>query len=361
MDIMTVTITITVVSIGVLALFLLLFRFNRASLVTGFCFDAFLLSAIAVWTLFANSGVLRENRFLELSGILIFLFFLFLTVFGVYILIVYLLINTRAILKRERRGLSHRLTLICAAGLIALIVLSVLFRNADMPGWLVSVWVGVLFVVAFYLFHIFVFLTTLALYNTSKPRIPQDYLIVLGSGLIDGEVPPLLAGRIDRALRFAKKQQEKTGTRPVLIMSGGRGTDEPRSEAAAMREYAKTQGYDTDFILPEDQSRNTLENVRFSKILMDARTVGQTYSCAFVSNGYHLLRAGIYAKKAGLNKARGLGAKTAGYYRPNAIIREYIAFLAMHKKRFVLFAAALFAAGTLLEFSLQIFSEKFVI
>jgi hypothetical protein len=129
--------------------------------------------------------------------------------------------------------------------------------------------------------------------------------------------------------------------------------------------------------------------MRFSKAIMDGRTGGRTgdpaggrtggpaggrtdgcsceraggrsYSCAFVSNGYHLLRAGIYAKKAGLQKARGLGAKTARYYRPNAIIREYIAFLAMRKKRFVLSAAALFTAGLLLQFFLRIFSERFVV
>jgi uncharacterized SAM-binding protein YcdF (DUF218 family) len=344
-----------------LALFLWFFRFDRTSLVTGFCFDAFLISMAAAWVLFTNSGALRENRVLELSGIIIFLFCLFLALFGIFILIGYLLINTRAILKRESRSLSNSLTLVCAVCLIALIILSFLFRGADMPEWFSSVWFGVLFAAAFYLFHVFVFLTTLALYNTSKPRIPQDYLIVLGSGLIDGEVPPLLAGRIGRALRFAKKQQKKTGARPVLIMSGGRGADEPRSEAAAMREYAAARGYEPALILIEDQSTNTLENMRFSKAIMDERASGRPYSCAFVSNGYHLLRAGIYAKQSGLKKARGLGAKTAGYYRPNAIIREYIAFLAMHKKRFVFFALVMFAAGVFLEFSLRIFSDKFVI
>jgi uncharacterized SAM-binding protein YcdF (DUF218 family) len=354
-----------IAAVGMLALFLLLFRFNRTSLVTGFCFDAFLIFAAVAWMLFIGFGRLRENRIFELSGIIIFLFYFFIVVFGIYILIGYLLINTRAILKRERRSLSSILTLICAVGLIALIILSSLFRIADMPGWLSAVWFGVLFVVAFYLFHVFVFLTTLALYNMSKPRIPQDYLIILGSGLIDGKVPPLLAGRIDRALRFAQKQQAKTGALPVLIMSGGQGSDEPRSEAAAMQEYAEMQGYAHERILLEDQSTNTLENMRFSKIIMDERMGEpancQLYSCAFVSNGYHLLRAGIYAKKAGLKKALGLGAKTARYYRPNAVIREYIAFLAMHKKQFVLFAAALFAVGLSLYFALQIFDEKFVI
>jgi uncharacterized SAM-binding protein YcdF (DUF218 family) len=359
--------------LALLLLFLLFFRFNRTSLVTGFCFGAFLVFATCAWALFAISDAAPSNGFFRLSGIILILFCLFITLFGVFILIGYLLANTRTVLKKESRSLSNSLTLIFAVCLIALIVVTVLVRGGGVPDWLFAVWAGILFVAAFYLFHVLMFLTTLALYNMSKPRVPQDYLIVLGCGLVDGKVSPLLAGRIDRALLFAEKQQEKTGGRPILILSGGRGADEPRAEAEAMREYAAARGYGSEHVLLESQSTNTLENMRFSKAVMDGAAAGRTggsmdeptgrqsYSCAFVSNGYHLLRAGIYAKKAGLQNARGLGAKTARYYRPNAIIREYIAFLAMRKKRFVFSAAALFTAGLLLQLFLRIFSERFVI
>jgi uncharacterized SAM-binding protein YcdF (DUF218 family) len=363
MNIIATTIVLTGMS-ALLLLFLLFFRFNRTSLVTGFCFDAFLVFAIAAWMLLAISDAAPSGGLFRLSGVILALICLFIALFGVFILIGYLLANTRAVLKKESHSLSNSLALISAFCLAALIVVTVLVRGADTPEWLFAVWAGVLFAAAFYLFHVFVFLTTLALYNMSKPRIPQDYLVVLGCGLVDGKAPPLLAGRIDRALRFAKKQQEKTGTLPVLIMSGGRGADEPRPEADAMREYAVAQGYDPARILLEDQSTNTLENMRFSKAIMDGRARpadGRPCSCAFVSNGYHLLRAGICAKKAGLRKALGLGAKTARYYRPNAIIREYIAFLSMRKKRFVFSAAALFAAGLLLQFFLRFFSDRFVV
>jgi hypothetical protein len=73
------------------------------------------------------------------------------------------------------------------------------------------------------------------------------------------------------------------------------------------------------------------------------------------------LRAGIYAERCGLKKIRGLGAKTKAYYRPTAIIREYIAFLAMHKKAFAIVAAALLAGGIGFQYFLEIFSERFVI
>lgn len=56
------------------------------------------------------------------------------------------------------------------------------------------------------------------------------------------------------------------------------------------------------------------------------------YKVIFTSNNYHIFRAGIYAHQAGL-KADGIGAKTALYYLPNAFLREYIAIVALHKKR----------------------------
>ena len=57
----------------------------------------------------------------------------------------------------------------------------------------------------------------------------------------------------------------------------------------------------------------------------------KSYSCIFVTNDYHVFRAGTYARQIGL-KAEGVGCKTAFYYWPNAFIREYIAIMAQHKK-----------------------------
>jgi len=45
-----------------------------------------------------------------------------------------------------------------------------------------------------------------------------------------------------------------------------------------------------------------------------------------------LFRAGIYARLAGLN-SQGIGSKTAFYYWPNAMIREYVAIVVLERKR----------------------------
>ena len=70
------------------------------------------------------------------------------------------------------------------------------------------------------------------IYARTRSKQVPDYVIILGSGLIGGKVPPLLAGRLDKAVQIHRAAPE--GSRPVLIPSGGQGPDETRSEGAAM-------------------------------------------------------------------------------------------------------------------------------
>ena len=55
----------------------------------------------------------------------------------------------------------------------------------------------------------------------------------------------------------------------------------------------------------------------------------------FFSNNYHIFRAGLYAKMAGI-AANGVGAPTRFYFLPNALIREFVAILLMNKKRHII-------------------------
>ena len=60
------------------------------------------------------------------------------------------------------------------------------------------------------------------------------------------------------------------------------------------------------------------------------------YQAIFVTNNFHLFRAGIYAKRVRL-KAQGVGAKTAFYFLPNAFIREFIAYLNLYRSYHIIF------------------------
>ena len=68
-----------------------------------------------------------------------------------------------------------------------------------------------------------------------EPEPDKDFLIILGCGFRkDGTPSPLLRGRLDRALRFAEKQEAATGKAPIFVTSGGQGPDEVCSESACM-------------------------------------------------------------------------------------------------------------------------------
>lgn len=150
------------------------------------------------------------------------------------------------------------------------------------------------------------------------------YIIVLGAGLINGRVSPILAGRIDRALTIYRRNPDSQ-----LIMSGGRGPDEPHPEAHAMKQYALQQGIPAEDIILEEHSSNTFENLKFSADLMT-----ETNEIAIVTNYYHLLRALIIAKELGIS-CIGYGAHTKFYFSVNAFVREFIGYIVLRKKLYL--------------------------
>lgn len=177
------------------------------------------------------------------------------------------------------------------------------------------------------------FVLSAFLYQLYSPLRRQDYIIVLGCGLLHGsEVSPLLAGRIQRAWKVYRCQVKRGQKPPVLVMSGGQGADEVLPEAQAMKAYAVRLGVPEQDVLTESASKNTWENMLFSKQLIQSREPAEKrLRILFSTTNYHVFRAGLYAKQAGL-PAQGIGAKTKFYYWYNAVLREYLAVFVMHKK-----------------------------
>ena len=153
-----------------------------------------------------------------------------------------------------------------------------------------------------------------------RPAMGKDFIIILGCWFRkDGTLPPLLRGRADQAITFWKQQKETTGKEALLIPSGGQGRDECMPEAEAIRQYLLSQGIPDRLIHPECESRNTLENMKFSKQIADA--VNPKGKVVFATTNYHVFRSGVWAARAGL-RAEGMGGKTRWWYWPNAFMRE---------------------------------------
>ena len=311
--------------------FFLLFSYfyfkEKCRLRNGWLLNLALVSFMGYVTLVtATEGSLIGAGILGLLAVL----FLVTVLFGIYAAIIFLIGNSFIVLRHESRRLPNLLTLILGLAIIALITLQT-FGPRLLPDWSVIL-LSAPTTIAIYFFIVFWnFLSISLLYQFNQPKYNQDYVIVLGAGLTGGEkVTPLLAKRIDRAIQFYRKQSEETLSPPQLLMSGGQGPDEKVPEAQAMREYALEQGIPDEDIIMEAQSTNTLENMKFSKEIMEREKPGG-YHAIFTSNNYHIFRAGMYAEDVGL-KIDGIGSKTARYYLPNAFLREFIAVALMNKR-----------------------------
>jgi len=257
---------------------------------------------------------------------------IFYTLFPLIFLIVctFFIFNTHTMQTKEGRSVTAKLSALL--GINLLITVPAFFYllsmgSSKIPLWLFSI---LLFLLLSDLLFSFLF-TCYLFYSWMYQMIPikkkVDYIITLGSGIRSEEVPPLLKSRLDKAIEYYHKNPTAK-----IVVSGGQGADEPVSEAFAMKKYLLSQQIPDVHILMEDQSTTTFENMAFSKkiIFKDWENKEKAPTILFSTNNYHVLRGALYARKAHL-KAEGVGAPTALYFLPTALIREYIALLTQYK------------------------------
>lgn len=207
-------------SLFFLILFIGLQRFEKRRLINGIVFNFFLFSALmdaALIVIRLNNETL--NNIAIAAAIVVVLIVMFFYLFG----IVLLLWNAYIVWKKESHTLSNMLTLLIALAIIGSFFIPIITRLLHIPA---DVKLFVSTIVSVFLLYIplffYLYLTSLIIYQFNRPRYQQDYIIVLGSGLIDGQfVPPLLASRINRAIRFYDKQVKKDRPAPKLVFSGG--------------------------------------------------------------------------------------------------------------------------------------------
>ena len=163
-------------------------------------------------------------------------------------------------------------------------------------------------------------------YLRHQARLAPTAVVVLGSGLVDGEIPRLLANRLDAALAV-RRAEEARGNRPLLVPSGGQGDDEPIPEGEAMTRYLVDHGVDHAAILTEHRATTTEENLLLSRRLLDER--GVEGALRVVTSNYHVGRAALLTRRLGL-EADVTGAPTAWYFLPSAFVREFAAVVLLH-------------------------------
>ena len=110
-------------------------------------------------------------------------------------------------------------------------------------------------------------------------------MIILGCQVKPWGPSILLQDRLNEALDYLEEHPDM-----IVVVSGGQGRDEPVSEARAMHDYLVEHGISEEQILMEDQSSNTVQNLRYSAQLLHENGYDTTRDILVVSNGFHLTR-----------------------------------------------------------------------
>lgn len=157
-------------------------------------------------------------------------------------------------------------------------------------------------------------------------------IIILGSVLIDGRVPPLLRSRLDRAVT-ERERLLGLGIDPLLVPSGGKGDEDTPAEGEAMASYlVEVAGVPADRVHTETESRTTEENLVLSHRILDA--AGHQGPYVISTSRYHAFRAALLARRLGVDDEV-IGGPTALSYLPTATLREFVITMA-YRLRWVL-------------------------
>ncbi|MFJ8040648.1 YdcF family protein [Kitasatospora sp. NPDC096147] len=280
-------------------------------------------------TSLAAALVAQARHLPDTPAMIVYAAVLLVPALGVLVLGAALVLNGVTVVRKEGARPATLLSLLLGLAIYAMVALVLLAGRPDASSGYLAFVVAVLLLSAYLSFLCLSFLGYAWLYGRIPARGEVDYVVVLGAGLIDGErVPPLLAARLRRGLAVHDRQVGKGRPAPVLLASGGKGTDEKLPESTAMAAWLVENGAPSENVREEDQSRTTEENLILSHRIMSEAV--PDYRCVVVTNNFHAYRAAMLARRAGVN-GQVRGAPTAGYYLPSATIREFVAVFWEHK------------------------------
>ena len=124
------------------------------------------------------------------------------------------------------------------------------------------------------------------------PGAQVDYVVVLGAKVRDDGPSVSLWDRI-----YAARDYLEAHPHTVAVLSGGKGKDEPMSEAQCMFTELLALGIEPGRLWQEDKAESTWENIRYSLDLIQKETGARPTKIGVLSSEYHLFRASLFAKK----------------------------------------------------------------
>lgn len=177
---------------------------------------------------------------------------------------------------------------------------------------------------------VYIIIISVKMLSAKKRRPPRSLpctVIILGCRVRGTRPSRMLRKRLNAAYDFLCENP-----RAVCIVSGGQGSDEKISEAQAMRRYLLDKGLDKNRVYSEDKSSSTLENLKFSQKIIEARNLPDTIAIA--TDGFHQYRAALIAEQLGI-RSYTVPSVTEPRYAPTYWVREWFAIILYKIKFFI--------------------------
>ncbi|WP_455538865.1 YdcF family protein [Terrisporobacter sp.] len=140
-------------------------------------------------------------------------------------------------------------------------------------------------------------------------------MIILGAKVNKDGVSKTLKLRLDKAIEYYNIKKNIN-----IIVSGGQGCDEISTEALAMKNYLIKNGVPKNKIIMENKATTTLENIVFSKRIIENRNLKG--KVLIVTSDYHLFRGQFISSILGIDN-EGLCSISPLSGRIYYMIREY--------------------------------------
>lgn len=119
-----------------------------------------------------------------------------------------------------------------------------------------------------------------------------DAAVVLGAAVADRTPTPVFEERLRHAAGLYREGRVR-----LVLVSGGRGGGDALSEGEAGRDWLIAHGVPAADIAVETRSRTTIQNLRFSLPILEAKGVR---TVLLVSDPLHMRRSTIIARRLGL-------------------------------------------------------------
>ena len=133
---------------------------------------------------------------------------------------------------------------------------------------------------------------SIAQYGKLDENAHCDVAIILGAATSGEKVSPVYRERINHGIWLFEN-----GYVDYLILTGGVGKGNEKSDAYVAKQYAIEKGVPEQVILIEEKSKITEENLEYAKEIMDAFSMD---TAIIISDPLHMKRAMLMAKDYGI-------------------------------------------------------------